>query len=116
MNRLQTILKPEGGFTLQSLSDFRKALILDAWIGPGETRLYQSDNHYKNFVDCVISREPTAAPVDVAHRSITPSHLGNIAMTLGRKLKWDPEKEEFLNDAEANALRTRPASTEWMNA
>jgi len=82
-------------------------------IGPGETRLYQSDNHYTNFVDCVISRQLTAAPVDVAHRSITPAHLGNIAMMLGRKLKWDPAKEEFIGDERANALRSRPYRAPW---
>ncbi|MCP4454021.1 MAG: gfo/Idh/MocA family oxidoreductase, partial [Planctomycetes bacterium] len=87
--------------------------IWESKIGPGETRLYQSDNHYKNFVDCVISREPTAAPVDVAHRSITPSHLGSIAMTLGRKLEWNPAKEEFVNDERANVLRSRPYRAPW---
>ncbi|NQV32807.1 MAG: Gfo/Idh/MocA family oxidoreductase [Phycisphaeraceae bacterium] len=87
--------------------------IWDSKIGPGETRLYQSDNHYKNFVDCVISRKPAAAPVDVAHRSITPAHLGSIAMTLGRKLKWNPAKEEFVDDERANALRSRPYRAPW---
>ena len=87
--------------------------IWDSRIGPEETRLYQSDNHYKNFVDCVISREKTAAPVDVAHRSITPAHLGSIAMTLGRKLKWNPVKEEFVDDARANTLRSRPYRAPW---
>ena len=87
--------------------------IWESKIGPGETRLYQSDNHYKNFVDCVISRQPTAAPVDVAHRSITPAHLGNIAMMLGRKLNWDPAEEEFVGDTRANALRSRPYRAPW---
>lgn len=87
--------------------------IWESKIEPGETRLYQSDNHYKNFVDCVISRDKTAAPVDVAHRSITPAHLGNIAMTLGRKLKWNPAKEEFVDDARANVLRSRPYRSPW---
>jgi len=82
-------------------------------IGPEEIQLYRSDNHYKNFVDCVISRQRTAAPVDVAHRSITPAHLGNIAMRLGRKLQWDPAKEEFVGDERANALRSRPYRAPW---
>jgi len=51
--------------------------------------------------------------VDVAHRSITPAHLGNIAMMLGRKLKWDPAKEEFIGDERANALRSRPYRAPW---
>ena len=61
----------------------------------------------------MISRQRTAAPVDVAHRSITPAHLGNIAMALGRKLKWDPEKEEFVGDERANALLSRPYRAPW---
>jgi predicted dehydrogenase len=82
-------------------------------IGPEEIHLYESNNHYRNFVDCVISRQRTAAPVDVAHRSITPAHLGNIAMILGRKLAWDPEREEFVGDERANALRAKPYRSPW---
>ena len=59
--------------------------ILDSKIGPNEIHLYKSDDHFRNFIDCVISRGPTAAPVEVAHRSITICHLGNIAMRLGRE-------------------------------
>ena len=87
--------------------------IWQSTIGPNEIHLYESNNHYKNFVDCVISRKPTAAPVDVAHRSITPAHLGQIAMLLGRKLKWDPAKEAFVGDERANALRSRPYWAPW---
>jgi len=82
-------------------------------IGPNDVHLYESRSQYGNFIDCCISRKPTAAPVDVAHRSITPSHLGNIAMMLGRKLKWDPDKEEFVGDAQANAMRSRPYRAPW---
>ena len=56
------------------------ASILDSKIRPDEINLYSSDDHFRNFIDCVISREPTAwRPVEVAHRSITICHLGNIA-------------------------------------
>lgn len=87
--------------------------IWQSTIGPNEIHLYESDNHYRNFIDCVISRQPTAAPVDVAHRSITPAHLGQIAMILGRKLIWDPEKQEFVADDRANALRSRSYRAPW---
>jgi predicted dehydrogenase len=87
--------------------------IWESSIGPDEIHLYQSDNHYKNFIDCVISRRRTAAPVDVAHRSITPAHLGQIAMILGRRLMWDPEKQEFIGDDRANALRRRSYRAPW---
>jgi len=82
-------------------------------IEPDEIHLYESNNHYRNFVDCVISRRRTAAPVEVAHRSITPAHLGQIAMILGRKLTWDPDKEEFVADERANALRRRAYRAPW---
>jgi len=82
-------------------------------IGPGETRLYVSDDHHANFLECVRTRRDTAAPAEVAHRSITPSHLGNIAMQLGRKLKWDPAKERFENDPEADRFLSRPWREPW---
>lgn len=88
--------------------------ILDSVIGPNEIHLYDSKDHFRNFIDCVISRQPTAAPVETAHRSITICHLGNIAMRLGREsLKWDPEKEVILDDSEANAMLSRKYRDPW---
>jgi predicted dehydrogenase len=88
--------------------------ILNSKIGPNEIHLYESSNHYRNFIDCVISRKETAAPVETAHRSITICHLGNIAMRLGRdKLKWDPLKEQILDDAEAAKMLARPYRQPW---
>ncbi|MDX2036945.1 MAG: Gfo/Idh/MocA family oxidoreductase [Isosphaeraceae bacterium] len=86
----------------------------DTVIGPNETKLYASENHHRNFIDCVISREPTAAPVEVAHRSITICHLGNIAMRLKReKLRWDPRTERIIGDAEAAKMLGRPYRDPW---
>lgn len=88
--------------------------ILTSEIGPNEIHLYESNNHYRNFIDCVISRKETAAPVEVAHRSITICHLGNIAMRLGREsLKWDPEKEQILGDPEAAKMLSREYRAPW---
>ena len=87
--------------------------LLTAEPEPGETRLYQSDNHFRNFIDCVISREQPVAPIEAAHRSITIAHLGNIAMLLGRDLQWDPDTESFIDDPEANAMRSRPLREPW---
>jgi predicted dehydrogenase len=88
--------------------------ILDSKIGPNEIHLYKSDDHFRNFIDCVISRGPTAAPVEVAHRSITICHLGNIAMRLGRKsLRWDPRSERIVGDDEAAKLLSRPYRDPW---
>jgi predicted dehydrogenase len=88
--------------------------ILTSEIKPGEVHLYKSDNHYRNFIDCVLSRGETAAPVEVAHRSITICHLGNIALRLGRKkLRWDPVKEQILGDDEAAKMLSRPYREPW---
>ena len=88
--------------------------LLDSKIGEKEIHLYESDNHYRNFIDCVLSRKETVAPVETAHRSITICHLGNIAMRLGReKLKWDPVKEQIVDDAEANKMLSRPYRGDW---
>ena len=74
-----------------------------------EIHLYKSDNHMQNWLDCIKSREKPIADVEIGHRSTTVCHLGNIARWLGRKLKWDPEKEQFIGDDEANTFvdRTR---------
>jgi predicted dehydrogenase len=94
--------------------DANPKTILDSTIGPDGVHLYKSDNHYRNFIDCVLSRKEPAAPVEVAHRSITICHLGNIAMRLGReKLKWDPEKEQILDDTEAARMLSRPYREPW---
>ncbi|MFO0898547.1 MAG: Gfo/Idh/MocA family oxidoreductase [Pirellulales bacterium] len=88
--------------------------LLESQIGPNELQLYKSDNHFRNFIDCVLSRGETAAPVEVAHRSITICHLGNIAMRLGReKLKWDADTEQILDDAEASKLLSREYRDPW---
>ncbi len=65
-------------------------------------------NHMGNFFDCIATRKRTISSADEQHRSISTCHLGNLSMKLGRTLKWDPEREEFPNDPEANALRSRP--------
>jgi predicted dehydrogenase len=70
-------------------------------------KLYHSTNHYRNFIDCVKSRQPTIAPADVAHHSATPGHLGYISMMVGRKLKWDVEKEQILDDPGASMMMSR---------
>ncbi len=82
-------------------------------IGAGETKLYVSSNHKGNFYECIKSRKPTIAPVEVGHRSCTICLLGDIAMRLGRKLRWDPAQERFLNDDEANKMLSRPMRAPW---
>jgi predicted dehydrogenase len=71
-------------------------------------KLYRSKNHQRNFLDCVKSRKPTITPADVAHHSALPGHLGYISMVVGRKLKWDVQTEQILDDSTATMLMTRP--------
>jgi predicted dehydrogenase len=76
------------------------------------TRDYYA-NHVRNFLDCVRSREEPIEPVEVGHRTASLCHLGNIALQLNRTLKWDPEKERFPDDEEANQMLSRPARDKW---
>jgi predicted dehydrogenase len=87
--------------------------ILQETIGAGETKLYVSNNHKGNFYECIKSRKETIAPVEIGHRSCTACLLGDIAMRLGRKLRWDPAQEQFLNDDAANEMLSRPMRAPW---
>ncbi|MGV3608581.1 MAG: Gfo/Idh/MocA family protein [Planctomycetaceae bacterium] len=71
-------------------------------------RLEVSNNHHVNFLDSLKSRTLPICDVEIGHRSATICHLGNIAIQLGRKLNWDPVKEQFVGDDEASAMVSRP--------
>lgn len=88
--------------------------LLDSKIGPDEVHLETCPGgEHRNFLDCVKSRRPCYAPAEVGHRTITIAHLGNISMMLGRKLRWDPNAEQFPDDAEANRMLWRPMREPW---
>ena len=72
-----------------------------------KVKLPISNNHQRNFLDSVKSRQPTITPVETAHHSAIPGHLGLISMLVGRKLKWDAQKERILGDADASKLLSR---------
>jgi predicted dehydrogenase len=78
-----------------------------------KVKTYVSDDHMRNFLDCVKSRKPTITPVETAHHSAIPGHLGLIAMRVGRKIKWDVKKERIIGDAEATTLLTRSYRSPW---
>jgi predicted dehydrogenase len=82
--------------------------VITSVIGPQEIHLYESTNHHGNWLECVRSRRQPIAPVEVAHRSCTACLIHHMAMKLKRKLQWDPVKERFRNDDEANAMLSRP--------
>ncbi|MEI7729539.1 MAG: Gfo/Idh/MocA family oxidoreductase [Verrucomicrobiota bacterium] len=75
--------------------------------------IYVSLDHYQNWLDCIKSRKLPICDVAIGHRSATVCHLGNIAARLGRKIKWDPEKEEMMNDAEAAKLTGKVYRPPW---
>ncbi len=68
---------------------------------------FTKGGHYRNFLDCVKSRQPTVTPVEVTHHSSLPGHLGLISLLVGREIKWDAAKEQIIGDPEATKLMTR---------
>jgi predicted dehydrogenase len=88
--------------------------ILKSVIGPDEIHLFTCpQGEHRNFLDCVKSRRDPYFPAEIGHRCCTVAHLGNVAMDLGRKMRWDPDKEEFLNDETANRMRSRASREPW---
>jgi predicted dehydrogenase len=67
----------------------------------GEWKAYVSDDHARNFLDCVKSRKECIAPAETGHRSITPGHLAFVSSDLKRPLRWDAKREEIVDDPEA---------------
>jgi predicted dehydrogenase len=82
--------------------------ILDSVIGPNEIHLYKSDDQHGNWLDCIRTRKAPIAPVEIGHRACSTCLLHHIAMKTSRKLYWDPEKERFNKDDEANSMLSRP--------
>ncbi len=88
--------------------------ILNSVIGPDEIHLYtNAGGEHRDFLDCVKSRKDPYFPVDIGHCVSNVCHLANTSIRLGRKLKWDPEREVFPDDDEANAAMTRPMREPW---
>ncbi|MEZ0540487.1 Gfo/Idh/MocA family protein [Fibrella arboris] len=82
-------------------------------IGETQKHVYKSDNHYKDFLDAMRTRNKPICDVEVGHRTASVCNIGNIAYRLNRSLHWNPKKEQFKNDADANALLGRPMNNEW---
>jgi hypothetical protein len=67
----------------------------------------------RDFLDCVKSRREPLSDLESAHRVATACHLANISLRLGRKIRWDPKKEEIIGDAEAARWLVRPYRAPW---
>jgi myo-inositol 2-dehydrogenase / D-chiro-inositol 1-dehydrogenase len=88
--------------------------ILNSVIGPNEIHLYTNpEGEHRDFLDCFKSRKDPYFPVEIGHRVASVCHLANIAIKLGRKLKWDPKNERFLGDDSANAMLSREMRAPW---
>jgi predicted dehydrogenase len=88
--------------------------ILDSVIGPDEVHLYQSDDQHGNWLDCIKSRKAPIAPAEIGHRACSTCLIHHIAMKTKRRLYWDPVKEHFKNDDDANCMLSRPQRAPYM--
>ncbi len=93
--------------------DARPRSLLQTVIGPDEIQLPRSNDHRRNFLDAVRTGTPVMCPIETAVRSDAVCHQADIAIRLGQKLRWDPEKEEFIENAEANRMLSRPMRGPW---
>ena len=100
-------------FVTRGKLDAEPKSLVASTIAPDEIHLYSSNDHKQDFLDCIKTRKDPICNAEVGHRSSTVCHLGNIAMLLDRPLKWDPQKEQFIGDDEANRMRQRPARAPW---
>lgn len=87
--------------------------ILKIELTDSDVRLYDSHDHHTNWLDCIHSRKLPICDIEVGHRSVTICHLGNIAIKLGRELNWDPAKEVFVGDEQAQRLCSKPMRAPW---
>ncbi len=89
------------------------ASLLQMSIKPDQTLLYESNDHRADFLRCVKTRKDPVSPVEAGHKASVLGMIAETAVRLGRKLKWDPKAEKFINDDEANNLLTRPMRSPW---
>ncbi|MFG0251836.1 MAG: Gfo/Idh/MocA family protein [Phycisphaerales bacterium JB038] len=78
-----------------------------------DRRLYHSPRHDRNFLDCIKSRQRAVSDVGAAVRSNTISHLSEQCVRLGRPVRWDPQREQAIGDAQLNRLLSRPTRGPW---
>ena len=89
-----------------------KDLLNVEW-GPNDTKLYDSNNHVRNLLDCARSRKDTICPIDVAVKADTLCHISDIAIRLEQKLRWDSQRERFIGNDTANRRLVRAMRSPW---
>ena len=100
-------------YVRRGLLEAHPASLLRERFGPNDVHLYESPHHARNFIDCVRTRRRTAAPIEAGHRSNTICLISDIAMRLGRRLRWDPATETFPGDDDANHMLSRAMRQPW---
>jgi len=102
-----TINATRGGISSNPVS------ILKEPIGEKDYHVYPSSNHHGNWIECIKNRQDTICTAEIGHRSATICHLANIGYQLRRTLVWNPEKERFVDDDEANKLLDHALRDPW---
>ena len=85
----------------------------DRKIGSDEIHLYESKNHYTDWLDAIRGRTKPICDIETGASSVIVCHLGNLAYKLQRPLKWDPDHAAFIGDDEANRMLSRPMRSPW---
>ena len=119
-NGVQMIHQPEGGknychffgtegevYVQRGEIRTTPATLKDKTFEQSEYKVYVSENHYQDFLTAIKTRKPPICDVEVGHRTATVCTIGNIAYALQRPLEWNPEKEKFRKDGEANKMLKR---------
>ena len=92
--------------------------ILTSQIGENETHLYKIDDQHGNWLECIKSRKEPISPIEKGHKACTTCLISDIAMQFSRKLEWNPDKEIFINNDEANAMlhrgQRKPYGTDYV--
>jgi len=89
------------------------ASLLKVKIKPDEIHLHESNNHHADFLNCVRTRSDPVSPVEAGHKASNLGLITDIAARVNRRLKWDPKKEVFVNDSEADRFLSRPMRSPW---
>jgi predicted dehydrogenase len=100
-------------FVKRGAIDANPKSLLSEVIGPDEVHLGEDKNHCRDFLDSVKSRKNPVAPIEAAHHSNSICQLSDIAIRTKRKLMWNPDRERFMNDPEADRFLSRAMRSPW---
>jgi hypothetical protein len=87
--------------------------IVNTPLCPNDVRLYVSENHHDDWLNCIRTRLDPICDVEIGARTITVCHLGNAAYKLNRPLRWDPVNERYVDDADANRTLSKAMRSPW---